>query len=139
VYSALTDWHLREIAFCQATIAEAISRANELNDMYASATALFWAAVLAYCERNPAKVERYASDLSELSTRQNFAFWLAGASILRGWACTVSGATAEGVSRIEDGIDDWRATGGILGVPLFLALKAGPCTWQSVPLKLLRQ
>ena len=32
--------------------------------------------------------------------------------------------TAEGVSRIEDGIDDWRATGGILGVPLFLALKA---------------
>ena len=124
VYSALTDWHLGEIAFCQATIAEAISRANELNDMYASATALFWAAVLAYCERNPAKVERYASDLSELSTRQNFAFWLAGASILRGWACTVSGATAEGVSRIEDGIDDWRVTGGILGVPLFLALKA---------------
>jgi predicted ATPase len=69
-------------------------------------------------------VERYASDLSELSTRQNFAFWLAGASILRGWAFTVSGATAEGVSRIEDGIDDWRATGGILGVPLFLAFKA---------------
>ena len=112
------------MAFCKATIAEAISRANELNDMYALATALFWAAILAYCERNPAKVERYASDLSELSTRQNFAFWLAGASILRGWACTVSGATAEGVSRIEDGIDDWRATGGILGVPLFLALKA---------------
>ena len=69
-------------------------------------------------------MERHASDLSELSTRQNFAFWLAGASILRGWACTVSGATAEGVSRIEDGIDDWRATGGILGVPLFLALNA---------------
>jgi hypothetical protein len=38
--------------------------------------------------------------------------------------CTVSGATAEGVSRIEDGIDDWRATGGILCVPLFLAFKA---------------
>ena len=32
VYSALTDWHLGEMAFCQATIAEAISRANELND-----------------------------------------------------------------------------------------------------------
>jgi hypothetical protein len=124
VYLALTDWHSGELAFCQATIAEAISRANELNDMYALATALFWAAVLAYCERNPAKVERYASDLSELSTRQNFAFWLAGASILRGWACTISGATTEDVSRIEDGIDDWRATGGILGVPFFLALKA---------------
>jgi hypothetical protein len=74
VYSALTDWHLGEIALCQATIAEAISRAKELNDMFALATALFWAAVLGYCERNPAKVERYASDLTELSTRQNLHF-----------------------------------------------------------------
>ena len=42
VYVAITDWHLREMAFCQATMAEAISRANELNDMHALAVALFW-------------------------------------------------------------------------------------------------
>ena len=33
-------------------------------------------------ERNPAEVERLVSDLIELSTRQNFARWLAGAEIL---------------------------------------------------------
>jgi predicted ATPase len=123
-HEALIEWHLGETAFCQATMAEAISLAKELKDMHGLAVALYFAALLAYYERNPAEVERYASDLNELSTRQNFAFWLAGASILRGWAYTVSGAAAEGVSRIEDGIDDWRATGGILGVPFFLALKA---------------
>ena len=38
---------------------------------------MLWAAILGHCERNPAEVERLASDLIELSTRQNFANWLA--------------------------------------------------------------
>ena len=64
------------------------------------------AACLAYYERNPAEVERLASDVIELSTRHNFAFWLAGGSILRGWARSASGDTAEGISWIEEGIRD---------------------------------
>ena len=32
-YGALSEWHLGEIAFCRATMAEAISLAKELNDM----------------------------------------------------------------------------------------------------------
>ena len=92
--------------------------------MHALAVALYWAAILAHFERNPAEVERLASDLIELSTRQNFAYWLAGGAILRGWARSASGDTAEGISWIEDGIRDYRATGAMLGLPYFLALKA---------------
>jgi len=124
VYAAIADWHLREIAFCQATMAEAISLANELNDMHALAVALFWAAVLGQCEGTPNEVERCASDLIELSTRQNFPVWLGGGEVLRGWARSASGNTAEGLSWIEDGIADWRATGSMWSVPYFLALKA---------------
>ena len=58
-------------------MAEAISLAKELNDMHALAVALYHAAVLGHFERNPAEVERLASDLIELSTRHNFAYWLA--------------------------------------------------------------
>ena len=105
-------------------MAEAISLANELNDMHALAVALYWSGWLAHFERNPAEVERLASDLIELSTRQNFAFWLAGGKVLRGWARSASGDTAEGLAWIEDGIDDWRATGAMVTVPYFLALKA---------------
>ena len=61
------------------------------------AMALFWAASLAHFEGNPAEVERFASDVIELSTRHNFAFWLAGGEILRGWARSASGDTAEGL------------------------------------------
>ena len=81
-------------------------------------------AILAHYERNPAEVERLASDLIELSTRQNFALFLAAGEILRGWTRSASGDTAEGLAWIEDGIDDCRATGAMLRVPYYLALKA---------------
>ena len=96
-YLAGSEWHLGEIDSCQATIAEAISIAKEVNDMHALALALYWAARLAADERNAAEVERLASELIELSTRHNFVFWLATGEIYRGWARSVSGDTAEGI------------------------------------------
>jgi len=123
-YEALSEWHLGEKASCHTTMAEAISLAKGSNDMHALAHALMWAAILGQAERNPAKVERLASDLIELSTRQNFAFWLAQGAILRGWARSASGETAEGISWIEDGIRDYRVTGSIIRLPYFLDLKA---------------
>ena len=85
-YVALSEWHLGEIASSDATMSEAISLAKALNDMHSLALALWHAAYLAHYQRNLAEVERLASDLIELSTRQNFAFFLAGGGVLRGWA-----------------------------------------------------
>ena len=121
---AQSEWHLGEIASCRATMGEAISLAKELNNMHGVAEALYFAAKLGHFERNPAEVECLASDLIGLSTRENFAHWLAGGAILRGWARSASGQIDEGISWIENGIRDWRATGSIIGLPFFLALKA---------------
>jgi predicted ATPase len=123
-YEALSEWHIGEIGSCQTTMAEAISLAKALNDMHALAVALFFAANLAHYERNPAEVERFASGLIELSTRQNFALWLGTGAIFRGWARSASSDTAEGVLWIQDGIEDYRATGTTLSLPLFLIQKA---------------
>jgi predicted ATPase len=60
----------------------------------------------------------------ELSTRHNFAYWLAIGAIHRGWARSASGDTAEGIPCIEHGIRDFRAAGSVLGLPGFLALQA---------------
>ena len=92
--------------------------------MHALAVALWNAGNLADYERNPVELQRLVSDLIELSMRQNFAFWLAAVEVLRGWTRSASGDTAEGLGWIEDGIDDWRATGAMVNVPYFLALKA---------------
>ena len=123
-YKALCEWHFGETASCDATMAEAISLAKELNDTHALAVALWNATFLAHYERNPAEVGRLASDLIELCTRHNFAWFLAGGEVLRGWTRSTSGETAEGLRWIEDGIDDWRATGAMIAVPYYLALKA---------------
>ncbi len=104
IFEALSAWHFGEITSCKATMAEAISLAKELNDMHAFAVALWHAGWLAHFERNPAGVERLASDLIELSTRQNFAQFLASGAILRGWACSALGHITEGIAQIENGL-----------------------------------
>jgi tetratricopeptide (TPR) repeat protein len=113
-----------EIASSQATIAEAISLAKELNDMHALAQALGWAAGLAANEGNPAEVEHFASEMIELSTRHNFLHFQALGAIHRGWARSASGKATEGIPWIEQGIRDIRATGTVLAIPFYLTLKA---------------
>ena len=124
IYEALSEWYLGEVTSSQASIAEAISLAKELNDMSSLAFALYFGGILARFKRNPAEVERLASELIELSTRYNFAFWLPGANVLRGWARVVCGDTAAGISLIGQGVEDYRATGSIAGLPMWVALKA---------------
>jgi predicted ATPase len=123
-HRSLCDWHRGEMASCHPTMADAIALAKELNDMHALTVALWAAAILAQFEGDPAEVERLASDLIELATRQNFSQFLAGGEVLRGWAHSASGDAVEGLAWIEGGIQDWLATGATLGVSYFLALKA---------------
>ena len=120
----MCEWHFGEIASSHALMDEAIAIARELKDMNSLAQALNWAANLAHLERDPAEVERLASEMIELSTRHNFVFWLAIGTVHCGWARSASGNTAEGIPGIEQGIRDYRATGTVLGLPAFLARKA---------------
>jgi predicted ATPase len=121
---ALCAWHTGEIAASKTTMTESIAVAKELNDMAGLGMALYCSGLLAHFEGNSAEAERVASDLIELCTRQAFASWLPAGVILRGWARSVSGNTVEGVSCIEEGIRDYQATGAMLRLPYFLAVKA---------------
>jgi hypothetical protein len=123
-YQAQFELQIGEIATSQATLAEAISLAKELNDMHGLASALASAANVGQSERNLAKVERFSSDLIELATRHHFRQWMAIGAIYRGWARSVSDDPTEGIPGLEQGIRDLRATGTVLSVPYYLALKA---------------
>jgi tetratricopeptide (TPR) repeat protein len=123
-YEALCEWHFGEITVCKSTIEKALSLAKELKDTYALGVALWFAAVLGHFERNPAQVERLASDLIERATRQQIAHWLPAGKVFRGWARSASGDAAGGVSCIEEGIRAHRELGLRLMVPYWLAIKA---------------
>jgi hypothetical protein len=123
-YQAQSEWHRGDIASSQRSLAEATALATEMNDMHGLAVALWHAAVFAYYADNPAEVERSASNSIELSTRHHFGHWLPQGEVLYGWARAASGDVTEGISRIVDGLQHFRATGALRGVPFFLALKA---------------
>ena len=123
-YEAQAKWHLGEIVGSQNTLAEAVSLATEMNSMHGLAVALWHEAVFAYYEGNRAEVERLASKSIELSTRHHFAHWLPQGEVFRGWARSVSGDITDGLAWILEGIEHFRATGALRGLPFFLALKA---------------
>ena len=123
-HEALCAWHFGEISFCHATMVEAISLAKQLNDAHGLAVALHYTTVVGYRERNPAEVERLASELIELSTRRGFAHFLAIGTVFLGWARSASGNAVQGISLVEEGIKNLRASGSAHGVLCMLAPKA---------------
>jgi tRNA A-37 threonylcarbamoyl transferase component Bud32/tetratricopeptide (TPR) repeat protein len=122
-FEALCGWHFGEIAASRDTMARAVSLAKELNDTYASAVALFHAQFAAHFEADAAEVERLASELVELSTRQHFDQWRAAGKVFGGWARSACGNPAKGITGIEEGIEEWKAPGSTRVVPYWLALK----------------
>jgi hypothetical protein len=124
VWGAMSEWELGETASCHAMVDEGISVAKELNNKNSLALALWSAANFAANERNPAEVDRLATEIIELSTRHNFPHWLALGAIYRGWARSASDDTVEGIPWIEQGIREYRATGTVLGMPGLLEYKA---------------
>jgi predicted ATPase len=105
-------------------MAEALSLAKELNDMHGLAAALAFAGILGSLKRDAAEVDRVASNLIEVWTRHLFAQWLAIGEVFGGWARSSCGDAAEGLPWVEGGIAHWMATGAMLCVDYFLALKA---------------
>jgi tetratricopeptide (TPR) repeat protein len=123
-HKALCEWHFGETNLSRTTIVEAISVAEEFQDGHGLAVALFHASVLAYREHNLEELERRASELVELATRQNFAHFVAVGTVLLGWARSVAGNSTQGISWIQDGMERLRTSGSMLGMLSMLALKA---------------
>ena len=121
---ALCEWHFGETISSRATIAEAISVAEAFHEGHGLAVALFHATVLAYREHNLEEVERLGSELVELSTKQNFAHFVAVGTVLLGWARSAAGNTTQGISWIQDGMERLRTSGSLLVMLSLLALKA---------------
>jgi predicted ATPase len=66
----------------------------------------------------------YAEEAVALCREHNFALWLGGASVQRGWALVELGHVEEGANEIRRGLSAWQATGAAVAKPYFLALLA---------------
>ena len=76
------------------------------------------------CRREVRAAREQAEALVALSDQRGFAQWVAGGTMMCGWALTVQGQEGEGMAQIHHGLTAWRAMGIEAGLPYWLTMLA---------------
>jgi predicted ATPase len=120
-------WHLGypDQALCCSERAVAI--AGQVSHPFSLSTALSWAAALHQLRGEAGRTREVAERDLALATEQIIPFFAAHAMVLRGWALVEEGRCEEGVARLREGADAYRATGAIRESPHWLTLLAEGC------------
>jgi predicted ATPase len=103
---------------------EAVAEARRTAHYNSLALPLFFGGTLRQLAGDREDVEIRAEELVRLAEEEQFRFWLAGGTILRGWAAADAGDIDGGVRAMQEGLTEWRATGAEYMVPYFLTLLA---------------
>jgi class 3 adenylate cyclase/predicted ATPase len=126
-YTAWTLWLLGYPEQAQQRNDQALALAHALAHPFSQVVALLYAAMFHLLRREgPAAQERAETELA-LATAQGFPFWVAGGTIVRGWALATQGQTAEGIAQMRQGITAWRALGASVVLATYLATLAEVC------------
>src|SRR3990170_4139523 len=123
-FVAMTLWILGYPDQALGRIQTALTLAQKLSNSHSLAFALFFAAWLHQVRQAWQVAQEWAEAVITLSSEQGFMLWLAGGTILRGWALAEQGQEEEGIAQIRQGLAAWRATWQEWTRPYFLALLA---------------
>jgi adenylate cyclase len=123
-FGAVALWLLGEPGEAVRRSAEAVRLARELSQPSTLALALHFAAMLHQYRRDAAAVLRATEEVIELATEHGFSFWLAGSTVLRGWAVAELGAVEVGIDQMRQGLAFWEATGSVTYRTYYLGLLA---------------
>jgi class 3 adenylate cyclase/predicted ATPase len=117
-------WHLGYPDQALKRSQEAITLAEELSHPFSLASTLGNAAPSHLLRREEQLARERAEALITLSTEQGFPYWVAGGTIVRGWALTEQGQVEEGIAQMQQGLAAFRNMGVEVGRPRWLALLA---------------
>jgi tetratricopeptide (TPR) repeat protein len=117
-------WYLGFPDQARARSQEALVMARARPDAYNLALCLVFAAEVHRCRREAHLTREYAEAAIEVSREQGFPIYLAWGTALQGWVLAGQGHYDEGITRIQQGMAAYAATGSALGRPDFLGLLA---------------
>jgi predicted ATPase len=123
-FGAVALWLLGHLDQADKKCRDAISLGRELSQPSTQALALHFAAMLHQCRRDARATQELAEAELAISAEQGLAFWLAGGTVLRGWAMAAQGARAEGTALLRQGLGAWLATGSVTYQTYYLGLLA---------------
>jgi hypothetical protein len=102
---------------------QALELSHRLMQPSSQVLALHFAAMLHQLCHEPEQTQVCAEMCGAIAAEHSFAFWSAGALVMRGWAAAVSWEN-EGMAWLRRGIQDWSATGSITYMPYYQGLLA---------------
>jgi len=123
-FGSYSLWHLGYIEEAVALSEEASNLAREAGDPFNLILALDHAAMLRQFGRDYHAVGMLASAAMDACSEHRFAYYMARATFLRGWASAAGGQLDGGIAYMRRGLADLEATGCRLRRPYFLALLA---------------
>ena len=123
-YTAWTLWLLGYPQQAAQHNDQALTLAHALAHPFSQVVALLYAAMFHLFRREgPASQARAETELT-LATEHGFSFWMAGGTMVRGWALAAQGQTTEGITGMRQGIAAWRAIGASVVLSTYLATLA---------------
>jgi DNA-binding SARP family transcriptional activator/predicted ATPase len=104
--------------------AEAIAAARRMRHPFSQAIALDYAAMLhVFRGESRAALER-GREAVELCSRHGFAYYLAMANVLTGWAGAAEGEVAAGLAQLREGLEGMRRLSAEIRLPYYFTLLA---------------
>jgi len=128
-YAAWALWHLGHPDQALQRSTEARILAQELSHPLSHAIALHFSATVHQFRREAQATQTWAEAATMLSREQGLPFWDGSATILLGWALAAQGQSEEGIGRLHQGLQTFRATGAEVQQPSWLALLAETRGW----------
>ena len=123
-YLAHLAWHREDGDHGDSHAAEAIATANRIKDPFSQAIALDYATLLhVFRGESRAAFER-GREAVELCSRHGFAYYLAMANVLTGWARAAEEDGDAGLAQLRDGLEALRGLNAEIRVPYYFALLA---------------
>jgi predicted ATPase len=121
-YLAHLAWHRSDGNRADHNAAEAIAAAGQMRHPFSQAIALDYAAMLhVFRGESRAALDR-GLEAVDLCRAHGFAYYLAMANVLTGWARAAEGDVSAGLSQLREGLEALRSLGAELRLPYYCAL-----------------
>jgi len=108
----------------QQRLAKGLDRAAAIGHPFTHAFACSIAGWCFHHRRQPLDVQRIAEKALALSTEYSLGQWVPISNILLGWVMADQGQIAEGIGRIQKGVDAFKRTGAHVNLPQFFSMLA---------------
>jgi DNA-binding SARP family transcriptional activator/predicted ATPase len=123
-YLAHLAWHRGDAKLANNHAAGAIEAARQMRHPFSQAIALDYAALLHSFQADSRSALARGREAEELCTSYGFAYYLAVANVLTGWAAAAEGDIPAGLAQLREGMDGLRRLGAELRLPYYFTLLA---------------